>query len=210
MEVDAGRTGGEPVTTEPPTGDGSRVGLNVTLWVVVVLCGALALTGAWWLVANDDEATAATSSSRAGDTIDDTRIKALPLADEAEQERNAAVIDAATKMANAFLNLDYEDVEASTEAVKALATGPFLSQYEQSTKSLQKIAKRAQSVQTGEVVWAGVVAVDEDSATVIVASSGSVSNKTTDFKAVPRNYRVQVDLVREDDAWLTRDLQFVE
>ena len=210
MEVDAGRTGGGPVTPEPPTVEGSRVGLNITLWVVVVLCGALALTGAWWLLANDDDTTAANATSRAGERLDDARVEALPMADEAEQHRNAAVIESATKMSNAFLNLDYENVEASTEAVLSLATGPFLAQYEKSTESLTKIATRAKSVQTGEVVWAGLVAADDDSATVIVASSGSVSNKTTDFKAVPRNYRLQVDLVNQDGTWLTRDLQFVE
>jgi len=198
------------VTPEPPTVEGSRVGLNITLWVVVVLCGALALTGAWWLLANDDDTTAASATSRAGERLDDARVEALPMADEAEQHRNAAVIESATKMSNAFLNLDYENVEASTEAVLSLATGPFLAQYEKSTESLTKIATRAKSVQTGEVVWAGLVAADDDSATVIVASSGSVSNKTTDFKAVPRNYRLQVDLVNQDGTWLTRDLQFVE
>ena len=82
-------------------------------------------------------------------------------------------------------------------------------QYQQSSEGLAKVATRAKSVQTGEVVWAGVVASDEDSATVIVASSGTVSNKTTEFKAVPRNYRLQLDLAFEDDQWLTRDLQFV-
>ena len=98
---------------------------------------------------------------------------------------------------------------STPEAVLSLATGQFRSQYQQSTEGLATVAKRAKSVQTGEVVWSGVVASDEDSATVIVASSGTVSNKTTEFKAVPRNYRLQLDLAYEDERWLTRDLQFV-
>jgi Mce-associated membrane protein len=119
------------------------------------------------------------------------------------------VIDAATKMSNAFLNLDFEDVDASTEAVLSLATGAFRTQYQQSAEGLKKVATRAKSVQTGEVLWAGVVAADEDSATVIIASTGTVSNKTTKFEAVPRSYRLQLDLTVEDGQWLTRDLQFV-
>ena len=209
MEVDVGRAGGEPVTPEPPSSEDSRVGLNITLWVVVILCGALAITGGWWNINKENEDSPVSSTSKAGEKIGDAQIQALPLADKAEQERTAAVIDAATKMANAFLNLDYEDVDASAEAVLSLATGAFRTQYQQSTEGLEKVAKRAKSVQTGEVVWAGVVAVDDDSATVIVASSGSVSNTTTKQKAVPRSYRLQLDLTLEDGQWLTRDLQFV-
>jgi uncharacterized membrane protein len=191
-----------------PNGEGSRLGLNLTLWIVVILTGALAITGVVWIWTDDDPASTS-SSSRAGEELGDARVEALPKADDAEQERTAAVIDAATKMSNAFLNLDYQDVDASTEAVLSLATGQFRSQYQQSTEGLATVAKRAKSVQTGEVVWSGVVASDEDSATVIVASSGTVSNKTTEFKAVPRNYRLQLDLAYEDERWLTRDLQFV-
>jgi Mce-associated membrane protein len=195
--------------TEPSTGEGSRVGLNIALWIVVILCGALAITGLFWNVDKQREDAPVSSSSRAGDKLGDARIQALPMADETEQDRRAAAIDAATKMANAFLNLDYQNIEASSEAVLSLATGPFRKQYEQSTEGLTKVATRAKSVQTGEVVWAGVVAIDGDSATVIVASTGNVSNKTTKFEAVPRQYRLQLDLALDDDKWLTRDLQFV-
>ena len=112
-------------------------------------------------------------------------------------------------MANVFLNVRYDDVDAYAEAVRELATGDFREQFDKSTEGIEKVAQRAKSVQTGEVLWAGVVAVDEDSATVIVASSGTVANRTTKFKAVPRNYRLQLDLTLQDGQWLTRDLQFV-
>ena len=65
------------------------------------------------------------------------------------------------------------------------------------------------SVMDGTVVWAGVVDVDGDSATVIAATSGTVANVRTDGKAVARNYRLLLDLVLQDGQWLTRDLQFV-
>ena len=208
MEVDAGGPGGEPVTPAPPDDSASRIGLNITLWILVVLGGALAVFGAWALWIDDDPGSG-DSSSRAGERIGDAQIQALPLADSEEQERNGEVIEAASKMANAFLNLDHEDVDASVEAVLSQATGEFRTQYQASAESLEKVATRAQSVQTGEVLWAGVVAVDEDSATVIVASTGTVANKTTEFEAVPRDYRLQLELSLEDDRWLTRDLQFV-
>jgi len=210
VEVDARGTGGEPLTPEPPEAErSSRVGLNVTLWVVVVLCGALAIFGGWALWIDDGDGLSGDSTSRAGERLGEAQIQAVPLASSDEQERTAAVIDAASKMSNAFLNVDYQDLEASEAAVLSLATGAFRTQYQQSVEGLTKVATRAKSVQTGEVLWAGVVASDEDSATVIVASGGTVSNKTTKFKAVPRPYRLQLDLSFEDGKWLTRDLQFV-
>ena len=225
MEVDAGRAGGEPVTPEPPaaTTDRTRVRLNIALYAVALVCvAAIGLLGSriWGEVDGSDgfwdhvgdvvTDPSGEDASRAGEKIGDARVQAVPLADDDEQERTAAAIDAATKMSNAFLNLDYQEVDASAEAVLSLATGAFRTQYQQSTEGLKKVAERAKSVQTGEVVWAGVVAVDKDSATVIVASSGTVSNKTTKFEAVPRHYRLQLDLTLEDGQWLTRDLQFVD
>lgn len=60
------------------------------------------------------------------------------------------------------------------------------------------------------VVWTGLVAGDDDSATVIVATSGTVKNKTTKFAEESVNYRIQVQLVSDDGTWLANDLQFVE
>ncbi len=222
MEVDAGRTGGAPVTPGSPPSDRTRVRLNIVLYAVALLCvAAIGLLGSriWGEVDDSDgfgdhlgdvaRDPEPETESQAGEKIGDARLEALPLASTEEQERTAAVIDAASKMANAFLNVRYDDVDAYAEAVRELATGDFREQFDKSTEGIEKVAQRAQSVQTGEVLWAGVVAVDEDSATVIVASSGTVANKTTKSKAVPRNYRLQLDLTLQDGQWLTRDLQFV-
>jgi Mce-associated membrane protein len=222
VEVDAGRTGGSPVTPGSPPSDRTRVRLNVVLYAVALLCvAAIGLLGSRiWGEVDDSEGFGdhvgdvvrdpePETASRAGEKIGDARLEALPLASTEEQERTAAVIDAASTMANVFLNVRYDDVDAYAEAVRELATGDFREQFDKSTEGIEKVAQRAKSVQTGDVLWAGVVAVDEDSATVIVASSGTVANTTTKSKAVPRNYRLQLDLTLQDGQWLTRDLQFV-
>ena len=206
----------------PGTSDRTRVRLNIGLYAVALVCvAAIGLLGShiwgkvdgsggfWDHAADVVRDPTADAGSRAGERIGDATVEALPAAGSEEQERTAGVIEAATRMSNAFLNVRYDDVEASAEAVKGLATGAFLQQYEKSTKGLETVAKRARSIQTSEVLWAGVVAVDDDSATVIVASSGTVSNKTTDSRAVPRNYRLQLSLMLQDGEWLTNDLQFV-
>jgi hypothetical protein len=62
-------------------------------------------------------------SSRAGEDVGNGTVEALALAPEEEQEQTAVQLEAATKMANAFLNLQHEEIEANIEAVKSLATG---------------------------------------------------------------------------------------
>ena len=148
-------------------------------------------------------------SSRAGEDVGDGVVEAMEAAPQAEQVRTADQIEAATKMANAFLNLDYETIEANIEAVRALATGPFLRQYTTASNDLVKLTRRAQAKQTGEVEWTGLVNGDEDSATVIVATSGTVANKLTEFEPVARTYRLQLEVDLVDGQWLTSDLQYV-
>ena len=55
------------------------------------------------------------------------------------------------------------------------ATGDFRDQYAKSTDGVIKLLQQNKSVMTGEVLWAGVVAQDPDSATVIVATTGTVA-----------------------------------
>ncbi|KAA1416375.1 hypothetical protein F0U44_18825 [Nocardioides humilatus] len=148
-------------------------------------------------------------SARAGEDVGNGVVSAMEAAPEAEQVRTADQIEAATKMANAFLNLDHDEIEANIEAVKALATGPFLKQYTAAAADLAKLVRRAEATQTGEVEWAGLVAGDEDSATVVIATNGTVANKETDFEPVARTYRLQLEVALVDGQWLTRDLQYV-
>jgi Mce-associated membrane protein len=146
---------------------------------------------------------------RVGDDVGEGTVSAMDPAPKAEQVRAAAQIEAATKMATAFLNLDHENVEANIEAVKSLATGAFLRQYSKAAKDLIDLIRLAKATQTGEVEWAGLVAGDDDSADVIVATNGTVANKETEFEPVARTYRLQLHLDLVDDRWLTSDLQYV-
>lgn len=222
MEVAVGRSGGEPVTERR-----SRVRLNAALYAAVLLCVALVgflavkmwhdhadkggdTSGGWFsrtvAVVTDDRAEVDTM---AGTSVGRGVVQAVPAASEEEQERVAAQIEAASKMVTAFVNFSYQDADATIEAVRSMSTGTFLQQYSKGATDLKRIATQAKSEMDAEVVWAGLVAGDDDSATVIVATSGTVKNQTTKFQPEARNYRIQVELVREDDRWLTRDLQYV-
>ena len=205
MEVAVGRSGGEQVT-EPD----NRVRLNIALYAATVLCACAAiLLTILMLNASDDRVDGTEVAPGAGEDVGRGTVEAVSLASEEEQKRVAAQLDAASKMVNAFVNFDYQDADATIEAVKSMSTGPFLEQYSKGAADLEKIATEAKSEMVASVVWAGLVAGDADSATVIVATSGTVKNKTTKFEEEARNYRIQVELVLEDGRWLTRDLQYV-
>lgn len=220
----AARLGGTVTEGDP---ERSQKRLNVVLYAMVLACaGAVALAGTvmWqqhksdggdtsggvashaWSVLVDRRAEG--GNTRAGDKVGSKIITAVPAGSTSEQERVALALESATKMVNAFLNVRYTDVDATVEAVLSMAAGNFKDQYTKSTKGIRATARRAQSVAKSDVVWAGYVTGDDDSATVLLAATGTVENKQTD-KPQARTYRVQVELILQDGRWLTRDLQFV-
>lgn len=125
------------------------------------------------------------------------------------QERYAAVQQAASAEVVSLLNIDYRNPQQTIDEVEAGATGDFAKQFSTSTGGLVELTTRARSVMTGEVLWAGVADLDHDSATVIVATTGTVTNTQTGADPVARNFRLTVELVLEDSRWLTSGLEFV-
>jgi Mce-associated membrane protein len=194
----AGGPGGRPVTPDP---GGSRVRTNIVLYVLALLtaCACVLVTVTVVRAIQDDDTDA---SSRAEGELE-------PASSE-EQQRYDDVTAAAAEFATALVNIRHDDFEASSEAVRALATGAFADQYEKSANGLVKLVRRSKAVMTGEVVWAGVVSADEDAATVIVATNGTVANAQTGNEPVARTFRLQVQLTQVDGDWLTSDLLFVE
>ncbi len=183
MDVAAGGAGGQAVSREPR----SRARLNIVLCVVTLLLASACVVGGVMVWRTHDDRQA-----------------------EAErQEVYGDVLEAATTEAEAFINIRYDDAQDSIDKVAAGATGEFRDQYDSSTKGVLEVLEQNKSVMDGEVTWAGVVNVDQDNATVIAATTGTVANVSTDNKPVARHFRLQLELVLEDGAWLTRDLQFV-
>lgn len=174
-------------TTAPGSG---RRRLNVLLYVLVVLLvGGVVVGGV--LAARE-------RTDRAERTLDD-----------GEARLYQEVLSAAVRQAEAFVNVDHENLQQSIDAVRAGSTGTFREQYDASLDGLREIMQRNESVMTGEVIAAGVVAADRDDATVLVATTGTVANTETGGEEQQRNLRLQLVLVREDGRWLTSDLQFV-
>ena len=178
----------------------NRLALNVALYVVVMVAAALLVVAAVQVLRDDPKPA---SLPVAG-------VVELKEGSATEQQRYADILDSAGKEASAFVNVRYDDAQASIDAVMAGATGDFRDQYAKSTDGVIKVLKDNKSIMTGKVLWTGVVAQDPDSATVIVATGGTVQNKQTGDKPVARYFRLQLQLVSEKGRWLTSDLQFVE
>jgi Mce-associated membrane protein len=125
------------------------------------------------------------------------------------QERFGAVLAAADAEATAFVNLRHDKAAAGIRAVAAGATGDFKRHYVRSSRRLAATMQRQQSTLTGHVVSSGITDVDPDRATAIVATSGTVANRRTGGKQVPRHFRLRLTLLHEGGRWLTSDISFV-
>lgn len=183
MEVAAGGSGDQPVTP----GSGSRVRVAIGLYVLALVLACACVFGGVLSVRKYQDDRRAT----------------------AEQERYGAVLAAARTEVEAFINIDYRNAQESIDAVAAGATGDFKDQYDSSTAGVVKLLRREKSVMDGQVLWAGVVDVDSDSATVLAATTGTVANQSTHNKQVARYFRLKLDLTKVGDRWLTNNLEFV-
>lgn len=119
-----------------------------------------------------------------------------------------AVLQAGRQTVVDFTTYKYESWDTDVQRVIADATGPFKDEFTATSGELKGpvVANKASSA--GEVLEAGVVSMDSDSAQVLVVADATVTNT-----AIPsgqlRHYRIKLDLVRENGRWLTAGLQAV-
>ncbi|MER5214290.1 hypothetical protein ABT063_27890 [Streptomyces sp. NPDC002838] len=124
------------------------------------------------------------------------------------EQRRQDVLAAARQSALNFTSLDYRHYDRDSANVLKAATGDFKKQFAAQTEQLTELVAENRSVSEGQVLEAGIVRSDEDSARVLVVADSKVTNT-----AVPdgeaRTYRLQLDLVHRDGRWLTSGVEFV-
>ena len=123
-------------------------------------------------------------------------------------QRRTDVLAAARQQAVNFTTLDYQHLDRDLRRVLSGATGGFRKQFESGTKDLSQLVTENQAVSQGEVLEAGIVSDDEDSARVLVVADSTVTNSASSDPQ-RRHYRLQLDLVHRGDRWLVSDLRFV-
>lgn len=173
--------------------DGPRQRINTALFVAAVLALCAAVLGGVVAVREHQEQREAGGGVAPGQV----------------EETYGEVLRAATAMVTDFVTLDYRDLDAGIEQVKAQSTGEFAKQYDASVDGLRELMKRNKSVMEGEVLSAGIVFADHDSATVLVSTRGTVVNTASQGEQQQRNNRIQLELVKSSDTWLVSSLQFV-
>ncbi len=126
----------------------------------------------------------------------------------ARDDRRADVLQAARQQAVNFTTLDYRHLDRDLGRVLAGSPGDFRKQFQAGTENLTQLVTANKAVSKGEVLDAGLVSSDADSARVLVVADSSVTN-TSSPKGEKRHYRIQLDLVRHESTWLVSDLTFV-
>jgi Mce-associated membrane protein len=130
----------------------------------------------------------------------------------AEDQRREDILQSARQQGVNITTLDYRSVDKDLSRVLAQSTGTFRKEFEAGTKDLTDLVVKNKAVSTGEVLAAGIVTADSDSARVLVVADATVANSATgSATAAPqvRHYRMQLDMVRSGNRWLTSTLTFV-
>jgi Mce-associated membrane protein len=128
--------------------------------------------------------------------------------DELADERRQEILAAARQLTVNFTSLDHQTYERDSENVLRYATGEFKEQFAAHTTELTSLVAENESVSAGQVLEAGIVREDADSARVLVVADSEVSNVAVPEGEV-RHYRLQLDLVLENGRWLTSRVEFV-
>lgn len=131
----------------------------------------------------------------------------------AQQAVRDDVLAAARQEAVDFTTLDYRQLDRDLGRVLDGAGGSFKTQFQQQSEQLRQLVTANKAVSVGQVLDAGLVSLDGDSARVLVVADSRVTNTGAPDGQL-RRYRMQLDLVRSTDGatrgrWLTSDLQFV-
>ena len=132
------------------------------------------------------------------------------------QERDEEVLAAARRVALAFLDVDYRDLEPRMDKVLALATGTFKKEYQASAVDFAAAAREGHAISQGEIPRIGIAEIDDDSAIVYVAADQTVSNLATEEAKKKglkyddqRIYRFEFNMTRVGDRWLLSGLKAV-
>lgn len=126
----------------------------------------------------------------------------------AAETRREELLQAARQQGINVTTLDHQTVDRDLARVLAGATGSFKKEFAAGTKDLKGLVTTSKAVSVGEVLEAGIVSSDSDSARVLLVVDSRVTNTAAPGGQV-RHYRMQLDLARRGGRWLTSDLSFV-
>ncbi|MGK5739470.1 hypothetical protein [Micromonospora sp. URMC 103] len=174
------------VTVAPPAGDrASGPGRRRALIVALVLLLAAALAGAG---------------------VYGHRWYVARATEQARQDALAAARQASVN----FVSVSAASVDRDLQRITAGATGEFRDEFTRGQAQVRTAVVENKVDSEGTVLRAGLVSGDRRRAVALVAVDATVKNVKAP-QGRPSHYRIQLDLVRDDDSgdWLVAKLQFV-
>jgi Mce-associated membrane protein len=121
---------------------------------------------------------------------------------------HAAAVAAARQFTIDFVSISASTVDSDIQRVTSAATGDFAGEYTRGKTQVRAAVVENDVQSQGNVLRAGLVSGDSDSAVVLVAVDATVKNVKAP-QGRPAHYRIKVDLVKEEGRWLVSKLEFV-
>jgi Mce-associated membrane protein len=122
-----------------------------------------------------------------------------------EEARRQELLQSARQAGVNLMSLNYQTLERDIERILGGATGTFEDQYSRGRKVVERTLSQGKVVSRGEVLSAGIVNSDPDSAQVLVVVDQTVNNRWVNDK--PVFYRISMTLVRQGDRWLLAEME---
>lgn len=123
-------------------------------------------------------------------------------------EERAHVLTVADRVAVGLTSMSQQTLKQDYAAFLDLTTGDLRSSFEQQGELFTTMFAASKVRSAGKVVAHAVVSLERDRAEVLVATRAQVRNKETP-KGEARQYRMRIELVRDDGTWLARSLELV-
>ena len=125
-----------------------------------------------------------------------------------QEDARQDAVRAARQSALNLTSIDYQDFDAAVKRVLEGATGDFGDEYEQNSGNLKDLLLKNEVRSEGTVVESGVVRSDRRNATVLVVVDSTVRNLEAPEGRTSTS-RMQLEVQKVGDRWLTADLRFV-
>jgi Mce-associated membrane protein len=114
-------------------------------------------------------------------------------------------LSAGRQIAVDFAAYDYRHLAEDFKRVADESTGEFKKQYLTQSTGVHDLIVKAKSVSTAEVASAGVVSVDDNRATIVIALNRTVDNESLK-QPQSDSFGLQIVLLHRGDRWLATEV----
>lgn len=126
----------------------------------------------------------------------------------ADDRARAEFAAAARQVVVTLMSIDFKNPQDSVQRIVDNSVDPFRQEFQGAAEDFIKVSQDAKVTTKAAVNAAAVEAMTADTASVLVAASSTVSNAEGAEEA-PRNWRLMVELKREDDRIKMAKVEFV-